>query len=233
MKRKWLVVAACAAGLLFCTSHAVNAQDRDRHDRDRDRMGQFDDHDRQVLRMWFHDHSDYFEQRRNEGWRDDELDRRLQPGSVLDTDIRRWSHELPDDVAARMSPIPRYWRIVTIGNHVLLVDDNWQIRDLFHFDRFNDRDRQIIHDWNRDHQDFIPGVLRNFGVRVDTEDFDRRLQVGMIVDPELRKYVHPAPRELSSRLTPGPRDSHYLVIGDRLCLVNHDWRVLQSYHFEH
>lgn len=235
MKAQWFSVAACAIGLSLFAPSIVRAQQDERRydqDRDRDRIAHFTDTDRQILHDWYREHADWMDQYRNEGWRDEELDRRLQVGAQLGPDMRRWSHPVPEELVSRMDTLPRYWRVVAMGDHILLVDDEWNVRDVIHLDQFNDHDREVIRDWNRDHPDFVRGILGNFGLRIDTGDLDRRLQVGMIVDTDLRDHARPVPEELSSRLSPQPRDWQYVVIGDRLCLVDRNWRVRESFHFE-
>ena len=120
-----------------------------------------------------------------------------------------------------------------IGYNVAIVDRDWTIRDVFHFDEFNDNDRQVIREWNQQHPDAIRQFLGNFGVRVDNGDLDRRLQVGNVVDSDLQSRARPAPDDLVSRLSPTPRGWHYNIIGDRLVLVDRDWRIHESFHFEH
>jgi hypothetical protein len=230
MKIQWLLVAACSAAL--CIFAGSGAQAQDRNDQDRDQAAHFTPRDRDVLSRWYRDHADWIDQYRNEGWHDQDLDRRLEVGAVIGPDMRRWSHPLPEDLVSQMDPLPRYWRVVVVGDHAVLVDADWNVRDVFHFENFDDHDRQVIRDWNRDHPDFVRGLLGSFGVRIDEADLDRRLQVGQVVDPELRDHAHPVPDELAARLTPAPRDWRYMVIGDRLCLVDRDWRIRESFRFE-
>jgi hypothetical protein len=129
--------------------------------------------------------------------------------------------------------LPQYWRVAIIGDAAVLADDNWNIRDVYRFDEFSEHDREVIHQWNQDHPDFLRGVLGSFGVRLETSDLDRRLEPGMVVDPALRDRARPAPEDLVSRLTPTPEGWRYMVIGDRLVLVDREWRIRRSYHFEH
>jgi hypothetical protein len=225
MKVQWLLV-----GLCIFAGTGVRAQDR--YDQGRDQAGHFTPRDRDVLSHWYRDHADWIDQYRNEGWHDQNIDRRLQEGAAIGPDMRRWSHPLPEEVISQMDPLPRYWRVVVIGDHAVLVDADWNVRDVFHFENFDEHDRQVIQDWNRDHPDFVRGLLGTFGVRIDEGDLDRRLQVGAVVDQDLRDHARPAPEDLVSRLSPAPRDWRYVIIGDRLCLVDRDWRVRESFHFE-
>lgn len=232
MKARWVLLAACIAGLCVFAGCGIHAQGRGRG-HDRDRFDHFSDRDRDVLRQWYFAHSQWIDRYRNEGWHDDDLDRRIQVGAPIGPDMRRWSHPLPDDVASQMGPFPEYWHVVVMGDHAVLIDDNWNVRDFFHFEQFGDHDRQVVHEWNRDHPDYARGLFANFGVRIDDGDLDRRLQVGLVVDRDLQRRAQNAPPDLVSRMNPTPRDTRYLVIGDRLCLIDRQWRVRQSFHFEH
>ncbi len=248
MKMRWLSGIAYAGVITALAAGGVHAQDRDR-DRDRydqgggDRRDQgrdadqhrhFDDRDRQVLNDWYRDHSDQLEQARNGDRRDDaDIERRLQNGNQLDPDMRRWSRPVPQDLASRLGPLPQYWRYVMLGYHLCIVDDNWTIRDVYHFDQFSDRDRDAVTEWNRNHTSAVNQILGGFGVHVDQGDLDRRLQVGATVDNDLQGRARPAREDLTSRLSVPPRGWRYVVIGDRLCLVDRDWRVHESFHFQH
>jgi len=68
---------------------------------------------------------------------------------------------------------------------------------------------------------------------VNNDDLDRRLQVGNTVDPDLQNHARPVPDDLQNQLSPSPRRWHYTVIGDRLLLVDRDWRIHESFHFQH
>ena len=232
--------------LLLTGSYAkARTQDRDpgyrqddRHDYDRDRRmdehRHFNDHDRQVLLDWYHDHSDRFEPGdREQRWNNEDLERHLQVDRVFNDDMRRWARPVPDELQRRLDPLPRDWRYMMVGYNVCIIDRDWTVRDVFHFDQFNDRDRETIEEWNRDHPDAVKQILGGFGVRIENGDMDRRLQVGNVVDPDLRDRARPAPEDLASRLSSPPRDWRYVVIGDRLCLVDRDWRVHESFHFQH
>jgi hypothetical protein len=241
MKIQWLRAATVASTVLFFTCSGIHAQERDRrdddrHDQDRraDEHRHFDDHDREALRDWYRDHSDRFEPgARGQRWDNEDIERHLQVDRVFDDDMRRWARPVPEEVASRLGPLPRDWRYMMIGYNICIVDRDWTIRDVFHFDQFNDHDRQVIQDWNRDHPDALKGILGGFGVRIDNGDLDRRLQIGVVVDSDLQNRVRPAPQELMSRLSVPPRDWRYVIIGDRLCLVDRDWRVHESFHFSH
>jgi len=234
MKFRGSSVALCVALLgIPCTTFAQ--QDRDRNYQDRDEVRRhFTDHDRHELQEWYRDHADRFEPERDQDrWNNEDLEHRLQPGSVMDDELRRWSRPVSDDLNNRLDPLPEGWQYRRIGYNVCIVDRDGAIRDVYHFDQFNGRDRDVIRDWNRDHQNAVNQFLGNFGVRVENEDLDRRLQVGNVVDEDLQSRARPAPEDLVDRLTPPPRGWRYVVIGDRLCLLDRDWRIHESFRFQH
>jgi hypothetical protein len=242
-----VTITALSACLLFAGAYSVaRAQDRDNggyqqqdHSgyNDQDRRGNenrhFTDRDRQVLGRWYANHADEFEPRGGDRWNNSDVERDLQPDRVLDEDMRRWARPLPDEIAGRLDPLPRDWRYMMIGYNVAIVDRDWTIRDVYHLDQFSDQDRRAIQDWNRNHPDAMKQILGGFGVRVDNGDLDRRLEVGNVVDPDLQNRARPAPDELANHLSVPPRGWRYVIIGDRLCLVDRDWRIHESFNFQH
>ena len=220
--------AVCAFGASVCAQDRDQGYGRDGHDRDRrmDQHRHFDDRDRQILRDWYRDHASDMEPRDQDNrWNNEEMERDLQVDRTLDPGMRRWSRPVPEQLSERLGPLPQHWRYVMLGYNVCIVDDNWTIHDVF-TDQFNDHDRRVIQDWNRDHPDAVKQFLGGFGVRIDNGDLDRRTQVGMILDPDLQDRARPAPEELVNRLNVPPRDWRYVVVGDRLCLVDDHWEFM-------
>src|SRR6267378_7982727 len=65
---------------------------------------------------------------------------------------------------------------------------------------FGDRDRQAMREWYRDHynaQEFQ-------GQRRWNDQSEQRLQVGIVLAPDLRAWARPAPQDLYGRLAPLP-----------------------------
>jgi Ni/Co efflux regulator RcnB len=138
MTTRWWVTAG-AALILASSGTAALAQDRqDRNNQqDRNNRGggrtQFDEKDRQVAQDWY-------KQRQNNppaGFRDQdrlspEQERRLQPGAQLDPDLRSRVRPAPADLRRRLPRPAKHHRYVTIGGHVGIVDQNYQIRDVIH-----------------------------------------------------------------------------------------------------
>jgi hypothetical protein len=152
-------ISLLAAGttLLFfaLAGGATQAQDqgRDRDDRNqgqdqnsqnRDRNGQnqqgsdqprFDDHDRQVSRDWYNQHQNH----RPKGLRDrdrmsPQYESQLREGYVLDRDMRRRIHSLPADYYRQLPPAPRGYRYVLLDGHACLIDNDYRVHDVIHFE---------------------------------------------------------------------------------------------------
>lgn len=147
--REWLVVAAAVFVSLSLGATKARGQDRDHGDHsdygdhrdDRDHHGdrdhhdhdRFDDHDRDGAREWYRDHHDYF--RHNEGryWHR-EWEPNIHEGFVFTSDMRRGSRPVPAELLVRLGPVPRGYRYVAIGDHVVMVDNGWRIHDVLHFE---------------------------------------------------------------------------------------------------
>lgn len=153
MKKRWLL-AACGTALLAFTGTAAAAQDRGQNgnDQGRDnddnrgqsqryenrgqskkRYRQFKENQRQYARTYYNQHQDHPEFRQPDQWNDD-YERRIQPGYVLDDDMRRISRPAPDDMTRGMGRPPRGYRYIVIGGHVILVDSGYRVHDAVHFE---------------------------------------------------------------------------------------------------
>lgn len=128
------------AGGLLClfglTSVAMRAQDHgpDQDHHDQDHM-KFDDHDRQVSRDWYNEHHDHPPM----GLRDrDRLspvyESRLREGYVMDRHMRGMIYPIPDDYYRRLPPPPRGYRYVFVGGHTVLIDGDYRVHDVIHFE---------------------------------------------------------------------------------------------------
>jgi Ni/Co efflux regulator RcnB len=121
----------CASALLLMSTSAASAQDR----RDQNTQGhtQFDDKDRQTTNEWFNQHKD----RPPVGFRNQDRlsadqESRLREGAVLDKDLRKKVHPVPEDLGRRLPPPPRDHRYVAIGGHVGLIDNHFQVKAVIH-----------------------------------------------------------------------------------------------------
>jgi Ni/Co efflux regulator RcnB len=102
---------------------------------------------------------------------------------------------------------------------------NDQNRQSAHLD---EHDQQVARDWYSQHQDHPPAGLRSQD-RLSPEQ-ESRLHEGAVLDKDLRKKAHPAPRELSQRLAPPPPDHRYVAIGGHISLIDKDYNVKAVVH---
>lgn len=144
MKARWFTAASTVV-LLAVTSMAA-AQDHardgnddnhgDKHDENhgqsKKQYRQFNDRQRENARQYYSQHHDDEIFRKNQ-WNDD-YERRLQPGYVLDPDMRRLSRPAPYEMTRSLGPAPRGYRYVVIGGHVVLIDNGYRVHDAIHLE---------------------------------------------------------------------------------------------------
>jgi len=140
----------CATALLAFFSLAAVAQDRDGgnrgndnnrgHSRKHENRGQrkkhyrqFQQRQQQYARTYYNQHRDEEVFRRDDRWNDD-YDLRIQPGYVLDDDMRRMSRPAPYEMTHGMGRPPRGYRYIVIGGHVVLIDGGYRVHDAIHFE---------------------------------------------------------------------------------------------------
>ncbi|MHB8653684.1 MAG: hypothetical protein ACYDA9_07385 [Terriglobia bacterium] len=141
MKRRlWLT--ACAAALLAFVSITAVAKDhgdkgrgrgrgKDNYGQNKKRYREFNEDQRRYARTYYTQHEQDF--RQPEQWNDDD-ERLIQPGYVLDPEMRRWARPAPYDMIRGLGPPPRGYRYVVLGGHVILVDSGYRVHDAIHFD---------------------------------------------------------------------------------------------------
>jgi hypothetical protein len=144
MNGRSITACALALALLAVSGRVALAQDRGQ-DRGQDRAqrsnGQnsshdtFNDQDRQVTREWYQQHRN----RLGAGWRERDrlppaMEGRLRPGQRLDPRLRRQMHWLPADLSRRYGPAPRGYRYAIIGGNIVMLDNGYQVHDVFRLD---------------------------------------------------------------------------------------------------
>jgi hypothetical protein len=138
MRKRWWMTA-CVFVLLALSCGAAAAQNGKNHEKGENRgqskkqYRQFRENQRQYAHT-------YYEQNRNNGifrqdsrWNDD-YENRLQPGYVLDRDMRRMSRPAPSAMIRGFGPAPRGYRYIIIGGHVVLVDSGYRVHDTIRFE---------------------------------------------------------------------------------------------------
>ena len=96
------------------------------------RQNQFNDRDREVTRDWYRQN----QRRLGPGWRQRDrlpsyMQRRLRRGYRLDPEMRREIHWLPPELSRRYGPAPRGYRYAIIGGNVVMLDDAYEVQDVF------------------------------------------------------------------------------------------------------
>jgi hypothetical protein len=183
----------------------------------------FGDRDRQILREWYRTHNDAPEFRGDQRWQY-RLEQRLQVGNTLDPDLQVWVRPLPADLAVRLSPLPRGDRYVVVGQqHVVVLDRRGVIREVYHFERFQDPDQQAVRNWYPGHRDAPVFEGRSRW----NEQLEQRIQVGAELDSDLVQMSVPAPQDLVDQLPSRPGYLRYVVIGDDVVLLDR-WNTVRD-----
>ena len=132
MKAQWWMTA-CATALFALTGSAGVAQNRveNRNQQNSQNQTQFDDHDRQVARDWSNQHQSQPAARGQANWTPAH-EQRLQPGAMLDPEMRKMARPVPSDLKRGLRPAPRGSHYVTVGPHVAIVDKGNRVQDVIH-----------------------------------------------------------------------------------------------------
>ena len=86
-----------------------------------------------ITQDWYRHNRD----RAGPGWQDrlsPDEERRLRPGQRLDSGLRQRAHPLPADLSQRYRPPPSGYRYLVIGGHVVLLDGNYQVYEVYSVD---------------------------------------------------------------------------------------------------
>lgn len=84
--------------------------------------------------------------------------------------------------------------------------------------KFDDRDREITTAWCREHRAQPPVGFREVD-RLPPQ-IDAQLQVGVVLNFDLRKQIHPLPTDLLRQLPPPPVGIQYIAIGGHIGLMD-------------
>ena len=94
--------------------------------------------------------------------------------------------------------------------------------------QFNEHDQQVAHDWYNQNQAHPPAGFRSQD-RLSPDE-ESRLHEGAVLDKNLRRKVHPAPADLTSRLPPPPSNHRYVPIGGHVGLIDNHFQVKAVIH---
>ena len=144
MRARWMIAGAVA--LLAVTGGVAVAQGKgnsqgqnrgqaakaQRAEDQRQAQARINEHDRQVANNWYSQHRN----KPPRGFRrTDRLppayEGRLRPGYQFDPYMRRRAYAAPSDLTRGFAPAPRGYRYVVIGGHIVLVDAQYRVADVF------------------------------------------------------------------------------------------------------
>ena len=89
--------------------------------------------------------------------------------------------------------------------------------------QFDDHAQQVARDWNSQHQKNRPAGFRSQD-RLSA-DQESRLHEGVVLDKNMRRQAHPAPRDLVRQLPPPPSNHRYVAIGGHIGLIDNSYQV--------
>ena len=138
MKIRWRMTT-CVLALLALMCSAAVAQNGNNRDNGENRgqskkeYRQFRDDQRQYANKYYGQYQRNRAFRRDSRWNDD-YGTRLQPGYVLDRDMRRMSRPAPGAMIRGLGGAPRGYRYIIIGGQVVLVDSGYRVHDAIRFE---------------------------------------------------------------------------------------------------
>jgi hypothetical protein len=138
MKKRWWITTFVLALLALTCSEAVAQNDKN-HEKAENRgqskkeYRQFQENQRQYAQTYYGQNQNNKVFRSDSRWNNDYANR-LQPGYVLDRDMRRMSRPAPAVMIRGLGVAPRGYRYIIIGRHVVLVDSGYRVHDTIRFE---------------------------------------------------------------------------------------------------
>jgi hypothetical protein len=132
-------MTSCVLALLALMCSGVVAQNGKNHEKGENRgqskkqYRQFRENQRQSVRTYYVQNPNNEIFRPDSRWNDDYTNR-LQPGYVLDRDMRRISRPAPLAMIRGLGSAPRGYRYIIIGGHVVLVDNGYRVHNTIRFE---------------------------------------------------------------------------------------------------
>jgi hypothetical protein len=138
MKIRWRMIS-CVLALLALTCSATVAQNGKNREKGENQgqskkeYRQFQENQRQYAQTYFGQNQKNKVFRHDSRWNND-YGNRLQPGYVLDRDMRRMSRPAPSVMIRGLGGVPRGYRYIIIGGNVVLVDSGYRVHDTIRFE---------------------------------------------------------------------------------------------------
>jgi hypothetical protein len=131
-------MSSCAAALLALglTGSAAlglgmdgkNNEKGENHGQSKKEYRQFQEKQRQYAQTYYDQHRNHKVFKTDSRWNND-YSNRLQPGYILDSNMRRMSRSAPKDMVLGLGRAPSGYRYIVIGGHVVLVDNEYRVHD--------------------------------------------------------------------------------------------------------
>lgn len=137
MKTRWWM-SSCAAVLLALGlsggaalgqgMSGKNHEKGENHGQSKKEYRQFQEKQRQYAQTYYDQHHNHKVFKTDSRWNDD-YSNRIQPGYILDPDMRRMNRSAPNDMVLGLGRAPSGYRYIVIGGHVVLVDNEYRVHD--------------------------------------------------------------------------------------------------------
>ncbi len=114
--------------------------------------------------------------------------------------------------------------ILALSGSTALAQD----RDRQGHTQFDDHDQKAAHDWYDKNKQHPPAGFRDQD-RLSPEE-ESRLHEGTVLDKDMRRKVHSAPRDLARQLPPPPSNHRYVAIGGHVGLIDNKFQVKAVIH---
>jgi hypothetical protein len=140
MKKHWLIYAFATVVLALMCGTAIardRSEQKQQKAQNRGQMKkqyrQFQENQRQYAHTYYGQNQNHAMFKPDNRWNND-YDMRIQPGYVLDGEMRRMIHPAPNAMMRGLGRAPRGYRYVVIGGHLVLIDNRYRVHDSIRFE---------------------------------------------------------------------------------------------------
>ena len=149
---------------------------------------------------------------------------------------RKWfslcgSAALSIALASTVAPAYSQGRGVRNQNDQQYQSDRGQFQtDRGNYHRFDDRDRRMFQSWYNSRRQNPPAGFR-LNDRLPP-DLNSRVGIGFRIGPEVAPYYRPIPYDLARRMPLPPRGYKYVMLGNRIVLLDNRNTVRDTFSFQ-
>ena len=131
--RIWII--ACMITLFAISGSWVLAHKRGQNTQNPPEHTKFDNHDQQILRDWYREHSNKAPLGLREmDMLNPERESQLRQGEILPRVLQGREHPIPRVLSRQLHPPPPNSRYVSIGGHLVQIDKKHRVQDIIHFE---------------------------------------------------------------------------------------------------